>query len=329
MALPVTVYRWDDPGAPQLPDNDVRPSNYITLLKKCLVEGYGDKTALGWTMPFERADGLAVVFRCSETEGSGSFMQIKCKTGADTLGGHVLLRAAPLMTEADPDFTTIANVSKQYAFGGERGITKWCLMGTSAGFYLFGIYKTRTTMMMGTYKNLAFFCGDIESFVPNDLSRFTVIAPGAYGDASSASWNTVLAYLGTATAAGFMHESNGGDFGKAMYLYSNFKTSQTTLINGVPSDFRVYNRPYLGIKGYHPTTVNTLNSDSVGIHVRESSLHPAYRGTLPGFIQTQALGYSDQTWPQTSVIGGKVHWLVHAAHNGACSFWVNMESWYD
>ena len=48
MASPVTIYRWDDVGAPQIVDG--KPSEYMNMLKKCLVEGYGSKASLGWTV---------------------------------------------------------------------------------------------------------------------------------------------------------------------------------------------------------------------------------------------------------------------------------------
>ena len=53
MAQAVTVYRWDDPGAPQIVDG--RPSEFINVFKKCLVEGYGDKQPLGWQVQLEEA----------------------------------------------------------------------------------------------------------------------------------------------------------------------------------------------------------------------------------------------------------------------------------
>lgn len=55
--VPVKVYRWDDAGAPQvLPGaGDIK-----TILKACLVRGYGEnenrKEPLGWEMPFENSN---------------------------------------------------------------------------------------------------------------------------------------------------------------------------------------------------------------------------------------------------------------------------------
>ncbi|SQH76935.1 conserved protein of unknown function [Shewanella benthica] len=328
MSLPVTVYRWDDPGAPQLVLSDIKPSNWIDILKKCLIDGYGAKAGLGWTMPFVSPDGFTTVFRNSSSEASGSYMQVKCRTGSDPVGGHVNLQTAPLLSEYNPNWETINCASKQYTFGGNFRITKWCLIGTSAGFYLFGIYATKDNMAMGTYSHVSFFCGDIDSFVPNDLNRFTVLSQGAATGNSSAGWNHSLSYCSNITQVGNMHETGGAELGKVMEILSRFPTATTTSINGVPSDFRVYSHPILAINGVHVVSSAGVNADSVGERVIESSLHPGYRGHLPGYIQTQVAKYSDQLWPQTQIIDGQEYWLIHAAHNGACNFWVNMESWY-
>lgn len=53
--VPVKVYRWDDEGAPQV---ESAAGSIKTILKACLVSGYGEgnnrKDALGWEMAFEK-----------------------------------------------------------------------------------------------------------------------------------------------------------------------------------------------------------------------------------------------------------------------------------
>ena len=54
--VPVKVYRWDDEGAPQV---EAAAGSIKTILKACLVTGYGEgnkrKDGLGWEMAFEKA----------------------------------------------------------------------------------------------------------------------------------------------------------------------------------------------------------------------------------------------------------------------------------
>lgn len=58
MALTPTVYRWDDPGAPDLnaimpTSDDKRRLFFHTVIRACLVDGYGSKPAAGWAMQHE------------------------------------------------------------------------------------------------------------------------------------------------------------------------------------------------------------------------------------------------------------------------------------
>ena len=81
MARTPTVYRWDDPGAPDLsalhPTNNERDLMYFhTVLKACLVTGYGAKAAAGWTMPHEETtpDGKGNRFVLTNAANSGSLL---------------------------------------------------------------------------------------------------------------------------------------------------------------------------------------------------------------------------------------------------------------
>lgn len=48
--MTVKLYRSLDVGAPELSDSTA--GSLITILRACLVDGYGSRTAAGWTMPF-------------------------------------------------------------------------------------------------------------------------------------------------------------------------------------------------------------------------------------------------------------------------------------
>lgn len=81
MARTPTVYRWDDPGAPDLSalhsSNNERDLMYFhTVLKACLVTGYGAKAAAGWTMPHEETTvaGDGNRFVLTNAAGSGSLL---------------------------------------------------------------------------------------------------------------------------------------------------------------------------------------------------------------------------------------------------------------
>lgn len=66
--MPLTVYTHFDAGAPTLSGNTAF-SKLRAALKACLVAGYGDKPAAGWTMPHDVTDG----FSLSNGDGVVSF----------------------------------------------------------------------------------------------------------------------------------------------------------------------------------------------------------------------------------------------------------------
>ncbi len=70
---PVTVFRSTDASAPVL---TAEAGSLKSLLKACLVTGYGDKTALGWQMLFESDDQLSAVFKSTDPTASGYCLKV-------------------------------------------------------------------------------------------------------------------------------------------------------------------------------------------------------------------------------------------------------------
>lgn len=66
--MPLTVYTHFDAGAPAL-SGSTAFSKVRAVLRACLVDGYGDKPAAGWTMPHNVTDG----FSLSNGDGVVSF----------------------------------------------------------------------------------------------------------------------------------------------------------------------------------------------------------------------------------------------------------------
>lgn len=69
----VTVFSSSDKGAPTL-TNDA--GSLKTLLKACLVTGYGDKKALGWQMKYETDDQTSAVFISADKTSSGYHFKV-------------------------------------------------------------------------------------------------------------------------------------------------------------------------------------------------------------------------------------------------------------
>ena len=73
----VTVYKWDDVGAPQITTGS--PTEYMNVLIKCLVEGYGTKQPVGWEV--------------LENQASTPFLALHNNIQAGASGGKFILKA--------------------------------------------------------------------------------------------------------------------------------------------------------------------------------------------------------------------------------------------
>ncbi|PID76823.1 MAG: hypothetical protein CSB24_04655 [Deltaproteobacteria bacterium] len=133
------VYRWDDNQAPVLSGTK---GSLIALLKACLVDGYGDKLAAGWTMPYANADESIACFRNDHLEGNGIFLRVDETANAN----QAYLQCYETMTSHNDghgkffDADTTVNLYKSnQASAASRG---WLIAATKKIIYLAIWYDT-------------------------------------------------------------------------------------------------------------------------------------------------------------------------------------------
>ena len=136
----VNVYRWDDEGAPQIVEG--RPSEFINVLKKCLVDGYGTKSAAGWSVAHESLpeETPYIVFKNSDVDGSGGILTIQ--QGNDNTRNTVRIHGAldfispSEQGRVGPYFTVHqVEIPQSYA-------NNWVVIATSTAF-IFLCYLSR------------------------------------------------------------------------------------------------------------------------------------------------------------------------------------------
>lgn len=79
------IYRYDDDNAPVASG---LPGGLVGLLRACLVDGYGDKTPAGWSMPHANAEGTLAAFRNNPETGSGFWLQVDNPNNTAKLQGY-------------------------------------------------------------------------------------------------------------------------------------------------------------------------------------------------------------------------------------------------
>lgn len=314
MSLPVTVYRWDDAGAPQI--NSGLPSEIINVLKKCLVDGYGSKVGLGWTKPYEDTASFKVAFRNSTVDGSGGFVQFWAPNGTDIQSTGLRFKAAKSMTGLD----NWVGAQIQQQLGNGNTADYWVLIGTSTAFWMF-THTSLTTPFTNSNDHLSFFVGDIDSVAANDPGRFVNIMSSAASDIVSVSYgNTFNMSISSNSYLCRIFDTDGSANSMIYRIDLNYIQGSTNL-TGAPTSDRVFIKP----KIQNSTPIG--NNDRLGVNVGRSVVQPYYRGTIPGLLNTPQGGYADQAWPVVETINGKQHMLMPGYFFGRA--WINMETWYD
>lgn len=334
MAQAVTVYRWDEPGAPQLPNG--KPSEIIDILTKCLVDGYGDKTPLGWTRPFYDAGTQAVAFRNSVADGgSGGYAKIFSNDGSDNNNALMRITHAASMT----DINTVFRQGYTQAFQAQSGTSttkmdKWALIGTSTAFYF--LISRNTQLLWGSNYNATMFVGDFYSIVPNDAGRFITVAAPQNNNSASVGSSQTLDYLTSASSISsesmFIYDADGFDLGNA-HAFNTFNASLGAGLTMAADDRAPYAEILLPAM-IHPDSQLPSNSpsyvDRLGGYRDYSDLSPTFRGVLPGFFINLFAGFHAATWPRIVTLSDSDYWILRGGQgSSAARGYLKLGTWHD
>ncbi|MFK3859284.1 hypothetical protein [Pseudoalteromonas rhizosphaerae] len=316
MAQAVTMYRWDDEGAPQVVDG--KPSEYMNVLKKCLVEGYGAKSSLGWSVVEEIASPPYLAIKNDINVGSGGVAILSASNDAagqstkvygvqDYIDQNTQYRSSPFS-----GFDR--NSTSQYM------INKWFLIGTGRAFYFF-VYSEYTmgSNATGARSVISFFMGDFDSLYPNDPATFTHIA-GAI-DSTSNQWNYSLNNKiseSNLSSISRIHPIDGTEQPLTLSLVSLFGTSAH--VNGAYN-----NQPNITILSpcYLMMGNGSINSSAS----YQNNIKPYVRGILPGLNIANSAGYRSDAQPVIKILNNANHYLIPSTQSYTGCAWINLEEW--
>lgn len=313
MGLPVTVYRYTDAGAPQLTNGT--PSEWINILKKVLVEGYGSKSPLGWTLEFENAGAYKAAFRNSVADGgSGGYVQFWSSTGANAVNTGMNFQSAASMSALD----TFVKPGYGRQLIIQANVRGWEIIGTSRGFYI-SSYLTNTLLIGHSSASNQFaqtyFIGDIAG-----SNGFTIVS----GTSSTADVYSTSS-TGLQHTAQFLYcRLYAIDGGVSNYLYTAQKSylyNSNTIDGDAEAAGIDHHMAPLMITGSQ--TASDVNNVSQNI----SLVMPFYRGFVPGLYMSSFAGYRTENWPKDLVQGG-ITWVLLRA-NYYAGYWIRTGTWYD
>ena len=144
---PVSVYRSTDTNAPQLTN---AAGSLKTVLKACLVEGYGSQPALGWEMKYE--DNTTGVFKSKDPKSPNAALQVK---NSEKFVADLAMMIEPSGLDAARKIATQQGRRFQYQRSGLAS-NKWILVGHGRAFVL---------VLAGYYKSRMLWFGDFPSLV--------------------------------------------------------------------------------------------------------------------------------------------------------------------
>ncbi|MCT7942378.1 hypothetical protein [Shewanella holmiensis] len=318
MGLPVTVYSSNDVGAPQLSSTTKPlPSEIINILKKCLVEGYGSKAPLGWSVAFEDSGTFKIAFRNSTVDGSGGYVQYWSDNGLDATNSNLSLKSAMGMSALD-------NFNKAgYRFRHWNSTTnkKWTLIGTSTGFYFIQRFTTHDLNFLNSSQyEIVYFVGDLDSNYINDSCKFTIAAPNFGGDMTNINYGHSLAILGT-TSCNKIYGVDGNEKENPHSVDTGTYTSSVTGSNYTLETQGI--TPILAPVIIRTTSPSSTDIDNISCSI--SGKNPWFRGVIPGLVSIGFCGYGDHTWPTIKNWNGHDYMLLRGYYNGV---WLNISEWY-
>lgn len=160
---PAKLYSHTDANAPQLASVD---GAIKTILKACLVTGYGDKAGAGWTMLFE--DATRIVLRAPDAQ-LHELPDIKIENGAGKY--RVVSQDNPTAIDDATELASVPLLSRDRYLKNE-----WFLVATDVGFVFYYRAGQNDTSDMST-KGVLLYCALLQ---PLDNTQNPVFVVSKY-----------------------------------------------------------------------------------------------------------------------------------------------------
>lgn len=158
---PVKYYSHLDAGAPQLADTD---GVIKTILKACLVTGYGTKAGAGWTALFD--DAFRIVLRRPLRTGNPPDIKIENGVINGVSSHRIVSQDNPTGLEDSVELASVNLLARDSKYGQE-----WHLFVSDFAFIL--CYQMAEYVYTGD-KNSVLYCGSMQKMRDSDLDFFVV-----------------------------------------------------------------------------------------------------------------------------------------------------------
>ena len=183
---PVKYYSWQDDKAPQLADAD---GVIKTILKACLVTGYGSKAGAGWTSLFE--DDYRIALRRPLRTGNPPDIKIENGTITGTTVRHcIVAQDNPTSLDDATELSAFNLLARDSKVGKE-----WYCIVTDFAFLL--CYQMGENGYSGDRNNLLFI-GGCKKLLDSDTEYFIATSQSAItSNGTSGAWLAGILHAGS------------------------------------------------------------------------------------------------------------------------------------
>lgn len=159
---PVKYYSWQDAQAPQLTDID---GAIKTILKACLVTGYGSKQGAGWTALFE--DAYRIVLRRPLRTGNPPDIKIENGVINGTASHRIVAQDNPTSLDDATELSAVNLLARDTRAGKE-----WYCIVTDFAFLL--CYQFDRNGIASATRNNVLFVGGCKKLLDADTEYFLI-----------------------------------------------------------------------------------------------------------------------------------------------------------
>ena len=165
--IPVAVFRSTDDAAPVLKGEK---GSFKTLLKAVLVNGYGDKAPLGWTI--QQEDTNTAIFKSQDATSNQHLLKIDHDTNS-----HGIRCSAGTALNSDGSLKNLFGLK-------DMGLDTPIATGTvETPWVIVGHQKAFVVLLKSTYNNYfgsVLYFGDVPSLIADDLNNTVLWATRGY-----------------------------------------------------------------------------------------------------------------------------------------------------
>lgn len=314
----VTVYRWDDVGAPSLASR--KPSDIMKVVKACLVDGYGTKSPLGWSVEEDEINTAAphlAVRNNMVLGGSGGVTSFSAVN--DSAGTNSRVQSHQEYTSK----TVFAKSSYYYDVRIRGGSSApWVIIGTAKAFWFIKPYNVSTNYWSRSDEySWIFFCGDMYSFIPNDPNTFIQI--GRRGNGSNTSYSVEMPYTltqGTPTDILVTYPINNENdklssslispMGNGGFAVSSAHANVSPTVTMLADMFIIFGNSIQG-------SVSSYNDPT----------RPRLRGRVPGLKISDVSGWRNEAFPVIKPIHTQTYFQMPDGYSDTSCVWIGLETW--